>query len=186
MHQIARLLATAALAGAVIAPTPAFAAESPLPKLPPQVCQAPDADLPPTASVLIGPFVPQAPSPLQRRECDSLDVDLGGQLTDGVAGHDESMCIDVAGGSWFEIRHEIQNCLDRLTTRIEGRELEGCVNGHVVLVCHLTDDPAAAQARVPSGRGQRQCADGDVSQRRAVRQSTTGPDGYSHHAEDDR
>jgi hypothetical protein len=62
MHQIARLLATAALAGAVIAPTPAFAAESPLPKLPPQVCQAPDADLPPTASVLIGPFVPQAPA----------------------------------------------------------------------------------------------------------------------------
>ena len=57
MRSIATLVGAAALVGALVVPAPAVAAESPLPQLTAGVCQAKDAELPTTASVLGGPFV---------------------------------------------------------------------------------------------------------------------------------
>lgn len=72
MRRIVTLVAAAALVGTVLTPSPAVGAESPLPQLTPEVrqalcqtpAQAPEADLPTPASVLLGPVdrqVPDAP-----------------------------------------------------------------------------------------------------------------------------
>jgi len=73
MRRIVTLLPAAALAGALVVPGSAVAAEAPLPQLShqdltQQACQAKDPQLPPRASVLIGPFVPKAPAVPQQAQ----------------------------------------------------------------------------------------------------------------------
>ena len=75
--RIATVLAAAALTAAFL-PAPAAAAESPLPQLTQQICQAQNAQLPPTASVLVGPFVPEAPAaPQAAQPAQSFQVCSG-------------------------------------------------------------------------------------------------------------
>ena len=75
MRRMATLVAAAALAGVLVVPAPAVAADSPLPELTQlteQACTAKDAELPPKASVLVGPFVPEAPAVPQHAQAPQV------------------------------------------------------------------------------------------------------------------